>query len=485
MWDLSFQDQVLQDLALQDLSFWLISATILILAILTAGHALLNKRDPKAAFGWIALCVILPLGGPIIYLLFGINRVRTKAQRDYNTKVRRDALQTIQDPNGTNLRPLSTVGESLTRKGLSSCNDLELYENGESLYPAMITAINAATDRVLLASYIFDSNNAGQQIANALADAQKRGVEVKVIVDGMGEWMSIPRIGGTLKRLGINFVRFNPVTVMPPALNINLRNHRKLMIVDGLIAFTGGQNIGDRHLADLIHNPHRVHDIHFSMTGKIVDELEWAFWHDWYYCCGDQQIHQFRGSNVNKLDSKIWSRVIMDGPNKDLDKLSHLINGVISAAIDRIAIMTPYFLPTFDLIGALISAHLRGIRITILLPGHNNIKLAHWASRNSIRQLLEAGIDIRYLPAPFVHSKLLLVDDQYALIGSANIDPRSLRLNYELGVEIFSPTVNRRLRDYVERKTSTATPVTLMDLEKRSLPEKLRDSLAWLFSPYL
>lgn len=469
----------------QNLIFWLVPLLIVLAGLLTAAHALLNKRDSRSAFGWIALCIILPAGGPILYLLFGINRVRTRARRDYNTKVHRDALQTIAHPDGTDFRPLSTIGENLARKGLSSCSDFTIYENGEKLYPAMIDAINQASDRVLLASYIFDSNNAGQDIARALAAAQHRGVKVRVILDGLGELMSIPRIGRTLKKLGIPFTRFNPVKLLPPSLNINLRNHRKVMIVDGLIAFTGGQNIGDRHLAELIHNRHRVQDIHFSMRGKIVDELEWTFWQDWYYCCADPDAQNFRGSNINEIQSAVWGRVILDGPNKDLDKLSHLINGVVSAARTQVLIMTPYFIPTFDLIGSLISAHLRGVRVTVLLPGHNNIKLADWASRNSVKQLLEAGLDIRYQPAPFVHSKLLLVDNNYALIGSANIDPRSLRLNYELGVEVFSEQTNAQLQDYFWRKANTAEPATLDWLRERSLPVRLRDSLAWLFSPYL
>lgn len=464
---------------------WLIPLLVLTMGLWTAGHALLNKRDPKAAFGWIAMCIILPIGGPILYLLFGINRVRIRAQRDYHTKISRESLQTIPDPEGTSFRPLSNVGEVLTRKGLSACSDLQVYENGETLYPAMLEAIGNARDRILLASYIFDNDATGLEIAHALAAAKARGVQVKVILDGMGELMSFPRIGGKLRKLGINFSRFNPLHLFPPSLNINMRNHRKLMIVDGLLAFTGGQNIGDRHLAGRLDNPHRVLDIHFALQGKIVDELEWAFWQDWYFCSKDRSVHHFRGTNINEPDSPIWSRLILDGPNKDLDKLSHLINGIVSAANHQILIMTPYFLPTFDLTGALIAARMRGLTVRILLPGHNNIKLAHWAAQSSIRQLLEADIDIRYLPSPFVHSKLLLIDDCYAMIGSANIDPRSLRLNYELGVELFSHDVNTRLSNYFNAMSQNAKPATIAQINNRSLPVKLRDALAWLFSPYL
>jgi cardiolipin synthase A/B len=457
----------------------------LLMGLSTAAHVLLNKRDPKSAFGWIALCIILPVAGPILYLVFGINRVHSRAQRDYLVKVPRDALLTVPEPPGTNFRPLSYIGEKLTEKGLSDCLDFRILENGESLYPAMLESIKGASKRIRLASYIFDNNTSGIAIAEALSAAVKRGVDVKVIVDGMGEFMSLPRIGGRLKQLGVPFQRFNPISLFPPALNINMRSHRKLLIVDGEWAFTGGQNIGDRHLADNLKNPHRVLDIHFQLRGKIVDELEWAFLQDWYYCLNQEHPPAFEGSNTPSPDARIWARMVLDGPNKDLDKLNHLIVGVISAATREVMIMTPYFLPTFDLIGALIAAHLRGVKVQILLPGHNNIELVHWAMQNTLKQLLESGLDIRYQPAPFVHSKLLLVDDEYALIGSANMDPRSLRLNYELGLEVFSKQVNNCLREHFTSRAITSTPVTLAQINSRSLPVKLRDSLMWLFSPYL
>lgn len=464
---------------------WILPPLLLLMAVLAAGHALLNKRDPKSAFGWIALCIILPLAGPIIYLLFGINRVRTRSQREYLTKVSRDSLQTVPDPENTHFRPLSSVGESLTRKGLSSCSSLDILENGEQLYPAMLEAIRSARHRILLASYIFDNNKSGLMIADALAEAISRGVMVKVIIDGLGEYMSLPRIGRQLKRRGIEFVRFNPIKLIPPSLNINMRNHRKVLVIDGLTAFTGGQNIGDRHLAARTDNPGRVLDIHFRLQGKIVDELEWAFWQDWYYCCKEQPLHSFRGTNINNPDARIWGRVVLDGPNKDLDKLSHLLLGVISAAKTRVLIMTPYFLPAFDVVGALIAAHLRGVQVQILLPGYNNIRIAHWAMQNTLRQLLDAGLDVRYQPPPFIHSKLLLIDDTYSLIGSANIDPRSLRLNYELGVELFSADVNAALSRYFEERAARASAISAEQLRKRNIPTRLRDSIFWLFSPYL
>lgn len=468
-----------------DAWLYLITVGLGILGLSTAAHVLLNKRDPKSAFGWIALCIILPLAGPLLYFVFGINRVHHRAARDYLIEVPSDALSNLTEPPGTNFRPLSFVGENLTGKGLSDCSEFRIHENGEALYPAMLECINNASKRIYLASYIFDNNTSGIAIAKALAAAVRRGVEVKVIVDGLGEFMTRPRIGNLLHELGVPFQRFNSISLFPPALNINMRNHRKLLIIDGEWAFTGGQNIGDRHLADKLDNPHRVLDIHFQLRGEIVDDMELAFLQDWYYCTDSDEPPVFAGINMPDPEANIWARLVLHGPNKDIEKLNHLIVGVISAAKREVLIMTPYFLPTYDLIGALIAAHLRGVKVQILLPGHNNIKLIHWAMQNTIKQLLESGLDIRYQPAPFVHSKLLLVDGEYALIGSANMDPRSLRLNYEMGLEIFSKTVNNSLRDYFVARAESSRSISLEQISNRTVPARIRDSLAWLFSPYL
>ncbi len=472
-------------MTLSSVLLWIVPPLLLLVAIGAAGHALLNKRDSKAAFGWIALCIILPLAGPIIYLLFGLNRVNNRAKRDYVTKLLKSACVTLPDPEGTAFRPLSTVGERVIGKGLSSCDEVMILENGDKLYPAMLEVIDNAKIRILLCTYIFDNDETGMKFVTALAKAHQRGVEVKVILDGLGEFMRLPRIGGELQKAGIDFTRFNPIKLFPPSLNLNMRSHRKLLIVDEQYAFTGGANIGSRHLCDKLDNPHRVLDIHFRLRGRIVDELEWAFRRDWHHCNGTLDVGPFQHCNLNRTEAPIWSRLVLDGPNKELDRLNNIMSGVISAARTKVWIMTPYFLPTLDLIGAIVSAHLRGVDVQILLPGHNNIKPAHWASRNILSQILEKDIAIYYQPAPFIHSKLLLVDDCYALIGSANMDPRSLRLNYELGVELFSDDVNTRLSNYFSTKREAATRITKKVIDSRSLPVQLRDSFVWLFSPYL
>ena len=455
------------------------------ISLVAALHALLSKRDSNSALAWVTFCLILPLLGPIIYLLFGINRVAAKAQRLYLAKTQVDDSQTIAEPVGSNFRPLSLVGEQVAGLGLRSCSDIQILENGEVLYPAMLEDIEQADKRVFLSTYLFQNDSTGEKFVSALRTAQDRGVDVRIIVDGLGEFAYPPRIGKKLRQNKLNFKQFNPIKFIPPSLHFNMRNHRKILLVDGNCAYTGGQNIGDRHLLTEPNNPIPTMDLHFRLTGKIVDDLERAFVKDWNHCSGVTEQSSFTPSNSNNIDSQIWTRLIMDGPNENLDKLNELLVGVFSSAKTRIWIMTPYFLPGIDLIGALIGARLRGVDVKILLPERTNIHLAHWAAQHNLGYLLSKGLTLYSQPAPFIHTKAILIDDNYALIGSANLDPRSLRLNFELGVEIFSEEFNRDVSENFEARLQSAIEIDENSLQSRPAWIRIRDAVAWLFTPYL
>ena len=495
-----------------------VTAVLTAMSVYAAQHALLSKRDSRSALAWVAFC-FLPLLGPLTYLLFGINRIHIRARRDYPSEaaspVSKDPLEGAayySEPPGSALRPLSRVGEGITGRGLVSVDSIETLRNGEGFYPAMLRDIASARQSVYCSTYIFRRDDTGRSIAAALSAARARGVDVRIIVDGLGEAAYPPRIGGLLKRRRLNFRRYNPITLVPPSLRLNMRNHRKLLVVDGSTAYTGGQNLSDSHLAARQNNPARTRDLHFRFTGKIVDDLQWAFLNDWQHC-GDEEGGKGEASTdeteeggnakdgnglhgsgakdahapCNTLDPSAshWARVILDGPNEDLDQLNDLLVGVLSAARQRIWLMTPYFLPGHDLAGALIGARLRGVDVKIILPERTNIYLAHWATQHNLRYILARKLPVYLQPAPFVHTKAVLVDDGYALIGSANLDPRSLRLNFELGVEVFSPAFNADLHGYFEQCLAASTKLNESRLAARPYPIKVRDATAWLFSPYL
>jgi cardiolipin synthase len=219
-----------------------------------------------------------------------------------------------------------------------------------------------------------------------------------------------------------------------------------------------------------------------------VADLEEAFLNDWDYCGGSNALREeIRPSTPVETHEggDVAARLVLDGPNEDLDKLNDILGGVISGATRRVWIMTPYFLPDAELIGILQAASLRNVDVKIVLPAQNNIPFVDWATRHLMWQLLYYGIEVYYQAPPFSHSKLLVVDELYSLVGSANLDPRSLRLNFELSLEIFSAATNAALDAYFTDKLKSARRYTIADRSGRSLPVRLRDAAAWLFSPYL
>lgn len=465
----------------------------MLLVVATAAHVLLHKRDPRAAWGWIAVCLLFPLVGPFLYFLFGINRVKTRAK-----KLRRQPASPpekgLGQPEGKakaviptlNIPPafaeIARISDTITMTPLVAGNQVDILHNGEKAYPAMLRAIEHASRSVFLTTYIFETNHTGLQFVDALERATKRGVMVRVLIDGIGEWYSIPRAGTLLKKRKVCAARFLPPKLIPPALHINLRNHRKMLIADGLIAFVGGMNIGDRHLAAREANPARVVDLHFCLQGPIVTQIEQVFLEDWQFSTGENLVP---GPSRPPENGRALCRTIEDGPNEDLDKLALILLGVVSAARRRILIMTPYFLPSRELIAALKTAVLRGVKVTVILPSKNNLPFIQWATTNMLWELLERGVAVYCQPPPFVHTKLFIVDGYYAQIGSANMDSRSLRLNFELGVEIYDPASVERFAAHIQECLQRSRKIEQNDLDRRHFLIKIRDALAWLFSPYL
>jgi cardiolipin synthase len=265
-------------------------------------------------------------------------------------------------------------------------------------------------------------------------------------------------------------------------LHINLRNHRKVLITDGRVAFTGGMNIGDRHLAERLDNPDRVVDTHFRIQGPVVAQLQKVFLESWAFTTR-RETEDFP-ADLSEAGTAMC-RTIVEGPDEDLDKLLNVLLLAVSAAREQIAIMTPYFVPPRELVGALKGAALRGVEVVVVVPGRNNLPFVHWASRNMMWELLQRGVRVYLQPPPFVHTKLLMVDRHYVQVGSANIDPRSLRLNFELVVEVYDRPLAAEIDAHFESARRTSREITLEELDSRPLTARTRDALAWLLTPYL
>jgi cardiolipin synthase len=461
------------------------------LSALSAGHALLWKRDPRATLGWIGICLTLPLFGPLLYAMFGVNRVRRTAL-EWQARGRRlpggsaafrAAPPVLPTGSGTeHLAELRSLADRVTHRSLVGGNAIAPLHDGEAAYPEMLAAIASAKHSVHLSTYIFDGDRTGREFVDALHRAAVRGVEVRVLVDGLGEKYSSP-MARHLFPFGtpVRIARFLPLR---NGAYLNLRNHRKILVVDGRIAFTGGMNLGDRHLVTRPSRRGPVSDVHFRVEGPVISDLQKIFLEDWFFATGDfRDDERFFPPLPDAGAAAV--RAIDDGPDERLRKIHWVVMGALSCASSRVRIMTPYFIPDRSLLAALGTTALRGIEVDLLLPGRNNLPFMHWAARDYLSELLPYGIRVRYQPPPFVHSKLLLVDGLWSLIGSANLDPRSLRLNFELDLEIYDPALAKKLGDRFDERFAASRPVTLEELERRRLPVRIRDGAAKLFSPYL
>jgi cardiolipin synthase len=460
-----------------------------IAAMLASAHALLNKRDSRAATLWIGVIWTLPLLGPLLYLALGVNRLRRRAitlavHKTFSRPVPEDLGEPEHD-GAEHLKHLARVVNRVTTQPLTTGNKIEPLVNGDAAFPAMLAAIESAQNSVSLISYIFDNDVSGRKFIAALARARQRGVAVRVLVDAAGTRYSFPPITFKLRAAQIPFARFLPSSLLTPwrVATINLRNHRKSLIVDGQIAFTGGMNI--RHGNVLTEQPSSpVQDLHFRVTGPVVTELQEAFANDWAFTTDEILDGDLWFPEVREAGD-IIARVIPDGPDADFENLRLTLLAALAEAQTSVKILTPYFLPDNAVILALNLAALRGVKVDIILPAKNNLPPVHWASRSLWWQVLERGCHIWLTPPPFDHSKLMIVDEHWVLLGSANWDARSLRLNFELNVECYDRAFAQQMEKIIAQKISAAHQVTQAEVDGRIIPGKLRDALARLFSPYL
>ncbi len=477
------------------IEFWpeVFGALVVALSVAVSLRVILEKRDERAAVGWVGLIWFSPIVGAVLYMLLGVNRIKRRAdrlrhERDRLNPPSSDAVpleaDTQKPPSAAfqQLRQLSRLVDSVTPLPLTSGNSVVPLFNGDDAYAAMLHAIDAAQRSVALCSYIFNNDQAGRLFVDALGRAVDRGVEVRVLIDGVGSYYSIPPVVPRLRRRRVTVERFLHSFVPWRMPYLNLRNHRKVLVVDGRVGFTGGMNIRAQYLSLVTDAP--IKDLHFRLEGPVVRHLMGSFADEWWFTTREALAGESWFPAIAPKGD-VMARSVVAGPDEDVDKLRWTLLGAVNEARRSIAILTPYFLPDETLATALKLAAMRGLEIDVVLPEANNLFFIKWAVAAQVDELLAVGLRIWMSPPPFDHSKLMIVDRAWTLFGSANWDPRSLRLNFELDVECYDQELAARLTELVEANISHSRPLTVGDLESRSLPVKLRDGIARLFKPYL
>jgi cardiolipin synthase len=453
---------------------------VVIAAIVTV-HVLLTKREVAAAVGWIGLAWFSPFLGGVTYFVLGINRVRRRARRLRGQAPRPARTAAIRVDDDGHLRPLRQGIGFITARSCEPGNTLDILHNGDAAYPAMLAAIAAARRSIGLSSYIMRADGIGMRFIEALRDAQQRGVQVRVIVDGIGSGWVVSPAYTQLRRAGVPAGRFMH-SPMPWRMSfLNLRTHKKILVVDGTLGFTGGINISDQNvLAGAPAKP--VQDTHFRIEGPVVTQLVEAFARDWSFVA-DEELSGPAWFPPLETRGTALARVVTAGPDEDLEKVEFAVLQAIACARRSIRLMTPYFLPEQQVVNALSLAAMRGVTVDVITPERSDHRLVDWALRANVGPLLRDGVRMWRSPPPFRHSKLLVVDGEWSLIGSSNWDMRSFRLNFELCVEVYDRALAALLESLLAEYRQH--PLELAELRARSLPRRLGDAGARLLLPYL
>ena len=463
-----------------------------VIGIIGAIHALMKKREPRAALLWVIICVFFPFFGVLLYIMFGVNRVKM-VMREWRSHgfCSLTAAEEQLAKNGADhladyevYRALMKTGYHLLHQPLELGCQVDCLFDGVQAYPAMLEAIRGAESCIFLSTYIFGSTGIGAEFVEALADAVKRKVEVKVLIDGVGSLYTWPSIYLALKKRHVPVYLFLfPLGSIRGMRYLNLRNHTKLLVVDGKVAFTGGMNIHMDNDAKPGVEP-LIHDLHFRLTGPILGELQDVFLNIWYFATGWKQTSRLLFYD-DAMKGKALVRGIANGPYQDMPAIQIMLNAAINQAQKQIRIMTPYFIIGNILGLSLISAVLRGVSVEMILPEKNNLSFVKGATEALLTPLLQLGVKAYYRKGNFAHNKIFIVDDAYVILGSSNLDTRSFALNFEFNVEVYDRELAKQLTQHFDEVKEISHPLTAECLQKQNFVIKLRNAICKLFSPYL
>lgn len=455
-------------------------------------HATMNKTDVRAAIGWVGVILLSPILGALIYAVVGINRMRRMSLRLRgglrNQSLRgerpdRNVSQADYDAVfGSRLGALKRLGDRVAGP-LSRGNTVTILASGDETYDALCAAIDAAQRSIIIETYIFDRDRVGLRIADKLAEAQARGVAVRVLIDAVGARYSVPSIVPYLRERNIPVAVFNGRVIMGLRLPYaNLRTHRKIAIVDGAVGFVGGMNI-----RAAFSGPGAARDTHFRVTGPIVGDLFKVAADDWQFDTGEALAGEaWRIEEAAAPDGEsVMARVVVSGPDANLETNHKVIMGAFSTAERTIRIMSPYVLPDNVLTGALQTAALRGVDVQIVVPAQNNLAIVARAMNAQFTGILSDGVRVIKAGGTFNHSKLMVIDECWAYIGSSNLDSRSLRLNFEIDLEVHDRGFARSISQRIDEALAEGRDVTVDALRNRPFLIRLLERIFWLASPYL
>jgi cardiolipin synthase len=465
-------------------------------ALALVPFVLLRRKEPPSTVAWIVVLVMLPAVGAVLFVLFGRDRVRlpAKRKRALDTVVRAQLAEARNEPPDTARtshltlgspleRGLFRVAQHLSRLRATSGNGVEVLVAGEPAYDAIGAAIDGARHHVHAQFYLIRDDATGRWFRDRLVAAAKRGVKVRLLMDGFGCFA----LGGGYKRplrqAGVDVGEFLPMrsVLLQP---VNLRNHRKIVVVDGVVSFTGGLNVGDEYKGQMA-GLGAWRDVHLRIEGPASAELQRLFFQDWAFATG-QPIDPagYFPRDVEPRGSATIA-IVPSGPDTRTEAIHRLFFGAIVGARREVAVTTPYFVPDQSLMVAMELAAMRGVRVRLLLPSRSNHTVTFHAGRSFYAQLIDAGVEISEYQPGIVHAKTLVADSEVSLVGSANMDLRSFRLNFEVHTLVHDEATAARLRTEFDSDMAQSRLIQAAEWSRRGGVLRIKEGAARLVSPLL
>ncbi len=479
------------------LDFWSIfSLVFLVTAIPVAILIVLEKRSPYKTAAWILVLILLPIFGIFFYLFFGQEYRKRKlfSRKGIKSlgKFRRLSLKQLKQIEHKHLSIDKKVFEKETiirlllnnsDALLTTGNKVELYNEATSTFNDIFAAVENARHHIHLEYYIFSNDKIGNLMKNLLIQKSRAGVEVRIIVDDVGSWGLKKDFLNELKKNGIKIFSFMEVRFPRLTSRANFRNHRKILVVDGKIGFTGGINIADRYLEGAKGiGPWR--DAHLKIEGDAVACLQVVFAADWYFVSHENLAGKIYFRPITNAPG-IPMQISASGPDSDWENIGQAVFAAISTAKSKVYLTTPYLIPPLSIVSALTTAALSDVDVRIIIPGKSDTVMSKWSSLSYIEELLEAGVKVYFYEAGFIHSKYLIADDIFSTVGSTNLDFRSIETNFEINAFIYDQNFTARLVKNFMKDLQDSRPILLDEWIRRPWHHKLRESLAHIISPML
>lgn len=466
------------------------SLTVVLVAILI----FLENRHPASTVAWLAVLAFAPIVGFVFYVLFGQNY---RKRRIFENKAERDAKayalleHRLPPPDeelsgfGESQRKLFQLARRVARSPISFATKTKILTNGDETFAAILQELKKATRHIHMEYYIYRHDKIGSQIKDILIEKAKAGVEVRFLYDAVGS-LQLPRsFIHEMRKAGVQAVPFSPVSFPLLSNKINYRNHRKIIVIDGNVGFVGGLNVGDEYLG---HSKTYGfwRDTHMLVRGEAVHTLQIIFLQDWAYMTGEERLSaEYFPAPLEEEGGDGAVQIIASGPDSKWETMKQMFFSMITSARRSIWIATPYFIPDEDIFSSLQVAALSGIDVRILFPKKPDKKLPFLASHSYFPALLEAGVQIYEYEKGFMHAKILIVDGTMASIGSANMDMRSLHLNFEVNAFLYRTESTQKLVADFEADLRDASRIDREQFAQRKWVERVLESAARLLSPLL